>query len=68
MISADKHSFYYSDDYRIQNWENKTESMFLNFSQSEFLSFEFLVHKSNEKSDDYINHTVIVKSVYDIFS
>ena len=50
MYSADKDSFHYSDERRIQNWETWTEYMFLSFTQSNFLSFEFSVYQINEKS------------------
>ena len=48
MINADKHSFHYSDELKIQNSETQTE--FFSFTRSDFLSFEFSVHQSNEKS------------------
>ena len=44
LLNADKQSFHYSDGNRIQYWETQTESMFLSFSLSEFLSFEFPIH------------------------
>ena len=45
VISADKHSFDYSDEHAIQNWELNLSS-----TQSELLSFELYVHQSNQKS------------------
>ena len=71
MISADKHSFHYSDEQGIQNWETQNEENWETLTQSGFLSFELYVHQSNEKWICFVckSHTVIdAKRVYDIFS
>ena len=40
MINVDKHSFHYSDELRIENWETETKSPYI-FELYSLLGFSF---------------------------